>query len=50
MNLFFVIDDHTDTLDEANVQMLVDISMNALLNPTKLRPDGESVIGEITRQ
>nr|WOJ44888.1 linalool/nerolidol synthase [Ganoderma lucidum] len=50
MNLFFVIDDHTDTLDEANVQMLADISMNALLNPTKLRPDGESIIGEITRQ
>lgn len=50
MNLFFVIDEHTDVLDEASVQVLADISLNALLNPTKLRPAGESVIGEITRQ
>lgn len=50
MNLFFVIDEHTDVLDEASVQALADISMDALLNPTKPRPDGESVIGEMTRQ
>ncbi|KAI1789678.1 terpenoid synthase [Ganoderma leucocontextum] len=50
MNLFFVIDEHTDVLDEASVQVLADISMDALLNPIKPRPDGESVIGEITRQ
>ncbi|KAI1782570.1 terpenoid synthase [Ganoderma leucocontextum] len=50
MNLFFVIDEHTDVLDEASVQVLADISMDALLNPIKPRPDGESVIGEIMRQ
>ncbi|KAM5541550.1 hypothetical protein V8D89_004740 [Ganoderma adspersum] len=50
MNLFFVIDEHTDVLDEASVQALADISMDALLNPTKPWPDGETVIGEMTRQ
>ncbi len=50
MNLFFVIDEHTDVLDAASVQALVDISMDALLDPTKPRPDGESVIGEMTKQ
>ena len=50
MNLFFVIDEHTDVLDAAGVRALADISMNALLNPTKPRPDRESVIGEMTKQ
>ncbi|KAI1789704.1 terpenoid synthase [Ganoderma leucocontextum] len=50
MNLFFVFDEYTDDLDEAGVQVLADISMDALLNPTKPRPVGESAIGEITRQ
>ena len=50
MNLFFVIDEHTDILDAASVQALAETSMDALLNPMKPRPDGESVIGEMTRQ
>ncbi|KAM5537397.1 hypothetical protein V8D89_008916 [Ganoderma adspersum] len=50
MNLFFIFDEYTDDLDEAGAQALADISMDALLNPGKPRPAGESPIGEVTRQ
>lgn len=50
MNLFFLIDDHTDLLNELNTSMVVEASMDALMNPDKPRPEGESIIGEVTRQ
>ncbi|EMD33938.1 hypothetical protein CERSUDRAFT_97863 [Gelatoporia subvermispora B] len=50
MNLFFVFDEYTDTVDEVEARRLADISMNALRNPEKPRPAEESLIGEVTRQ
>ncbi|PIL22415.1 terpene synthase [Ganoderma sinense ZZ0214-1] len=50
MNLFFVWDDHTDPLSAAEVRAIADCSLDAIHNPDKERPEGESVIGEITRQ
>ncbi|KAI0744423.1 terpenoid synthase [Earliella scabrosa] len=50
MNLFFAVDDITDDLDELAARRVVDVSMDAFLNPTKARPQDESIIGEIARQ
>ncbi|KAI0753179.1 terpenoid synthase [Daedaleopsis nitida] len=50
MNLFFVFDEYTDTLNEVKSRELADISMDALREPLKRRPTNESVIGEVTRQ
>ena len=50
MNLFFVFDEYTDTVDEVEARRLADISMDALRNPEKPRPAEESLIGEVTRQ
>ncbi|KAI0058755.1 terpenoid synthase [Artomyces pyxidatus] len=48
--LLFVFDDYTDRVDGAGVQAYADIVLDALHNPHKPRPEGESVIGEIARQ
>jgi len=50
MNLFFLIDDCTDTVNAAVTKELVDITIDALQNPHKVRPKGESILGEIARQ
>lgn len=50
MNLFFVIDEHTDKPAADVVQIHADIVMDALRNPHIPRPTGEWVIGEIARQ
>ena len=50
MNVFFVFDEFSDVEDEATVRTLADIIMDALRNPNKARPSGESIVGEITRQ
>ncbi|GJE99460.1 terpene synthase [Phanerochaete sordida] len=50
MNLFFVFDEHTDVLPGDSVRILADITMDAIQNPTKVRPKGEPAVGEITRQ
>ena len=50
MNLVFVFDEQTDALSAAEVRVIADISMDAALNPSKPRPEGESVIGEISKQ
>ncbi|TBU55418.1 terpenoid synthase [Dichomitus squalens] len=50
MNLFFVFDEYTDALNEAGTQTLAEISMDAMINPPKPRPEKESVVGEISRQ
>ena len=50
MNLFFVIDEHTDLSDTKTAREQANIVMNALENPEKLRPAGEWVGGEVTRQ
>ncbi|KAI0661795.1 terpenoid synthase [Cubamyces menziesii] len=50
MNLFFLFDDHTDLMDELDASIVAGASMDALMHPDKARPEGESVIGEATRQ
>ncbi|KAF9448636.1 terpenoid synthase [Macrolepiota fuliginosa MF-IS2] len=50
MNLFFVIDEYTDVGDEAHAAMIASVTMDALRNPLKPRPHGESIVGEIARQ
>lgn len=50
MNLFFIIDEHSDVEDELVVRQMADIIKDALRNPHKPRPLGEWVGGEATRQ
>lgn len=50
MYAFFVLDDQSDRLDAAEVRLLCDACMDAIENPGKLRPEGEPVVGEISRQ
>ncbi|KAH9036446.1 terpenoid synthase [Lactarius pseudohatsudake] len=50
MVLFFIYDEYTDKLDGDGARDCADIVMRALRNPHKERPQGESKLGEITRQ
>ncbi len=50
MNLFFVFDDSTDEMNEAQTRAMADICMDILQNPFKERPKEEAILGEITRQ
>ncbi|KAG2050379.1 terpenoid synthase [Suillus hirtellus] len=50
MNLFFIVDEYTDMENEAVTKERVDIVLDALHNPHKIRPEGECIIGEIARQ
>ncbi|KAF8260661.1 terpenoid synthase [Lactarius quietus] len=50
MALFFIYDEYTDKLDGDSAHTCADMVMDALRNPHKERPDGESKLGEITRQ
>ena len=50
MNLFFVFDEYSDVADASEVRKQADIIMDALRNPTYIRPKGEWVGGELARQ
>ncbi|KAK6996946.1 terpene cyclase [Favolaschia claudopus] len=50
MHTFFALDDETDDLDGPRAKELCDIALHAVQNPDISRPEGESIIGEITRQ
>ncbi|KAF9560259.1 terpenoid synthase [Agrocybe pediades] len=50
MNLFFVVDEYTDVEPAHVVREMVDIVIDALNNPDKPRPEGEILLGELTRQ
>ena len=50
MNVFFMFDEHSDKCSAAEVWEQVDILMDAVGDPTKPRPEGEWVGGEIVRQ
>ncbi|KAI0061988.1 terpenoid synthase [Artomyces pyxidatus] len=50
MMLFFIFDEFTDQVDRHGAKAYVDITMDALRNPHTPRPEGEHVLGEITRQ
>ncbi|KAG2136537.1 terpenoid synthase [Suillus bovinus] len=49
MNLFFLVEECTDSEDEAVTKKMADIVFDALHNPHKIRPEGEYVLGEVTR-
>ncbi|KAF8172888.1 hypothetical protein BJ912DRAFT_89808 [Pholiota molesta] len=50
MYTFFVLDKYTDTLDANGARVHCDACMHAILHPDKPRPEGDPLIGEITRQ
>lgn len=50
MNVFFLLEEYTDAENGAVTKDIVDIVIDALHNPHKIRPEGECIIGEITRQ
>ena len=50
MNVLFVLDEYTDVAPPHVVREMVDIVIDALYNPDKPRPEGEIVLGELTRQ
>ncbi|KAG5640312.1 hypothetical protein DXG03_009259 [Asterophora parasitica] len=50
MVLFFIYDEFTDNADGDGVRAYAKLVMDALQNPHMKRPEGESKLGEITRQ
>lgn len=51
MMLFFVYDEYTDNAADADgVRIYANIVKDVLQNPHPERPQGESILGEITRQ
>jgi hypothetical protein len=48
--LSFAFDEYSDTQPENAVRAMVDIIVDALSNPSKSRPSGEFILGEVTRQ
>lgn len=50
MNVFFLLEEYTDTENGAGTKDIVDIVIDAIHNPHKIRPEGECIIGEISRQ
>ncbi|KAG1830850.1 isoprenoid synthase domain-containing protein [Suillus variegatus] len=50
LNFFFFVDEYTDMENEGVAKEMVDIVLDALHNPHKIRPEGECIIGEIARR
>ena len=50
MNVFFVVDEYTDVEPAPVVREMIGIVIDALHNPDKPRPEGEILLGEVTRQ
>jgi len=50
MNIGFVLDEYTDLQNTAVTKGIVDIVSDAFHNPHKIRPEGECILGEMTRQ
>ena len=50
MNLFYVFDEYTDIADGEGAGHIRDIVMDALYHPEKPRPEGEHLLGEMTRE
>ena len=50
MILLFIYDEFTDNTDGDEARKFADLVANVLQNPHVERPQGESKIGEITRQ
>lgn len=49
-NVFFIIEEFTDTQKGEEVQHVVDIVMDTLRNPHEPRPEGELLIGKIIQE
>ncbi|KAI0737821.1 terpenoid synthase [Daedaleopsis nitida] len=49
-NLFFLVDEYTDVESAPMASRLVDICIDATNDPHKSRPEGEGILGEVTRQ
>jgi hypothetical protein len=50
MHLFWLIDESTDVENAQEVRKQKDIVMDAFRNPHKPRPEGEWIVGELTRE
>ncbi|KAG2071990.1 terpenoid synthase [Suillus decipiens] len=50
MNVFFIFDEYTDIANETVTKEMVDIVLDTLHHPHKVRPEGECILGEIVRQ
>ncbi|KAG1787689.1 isoprenoid synthase domain-containing protein [Suillus plorans] len=50
MNVFFIFDEYSDKENAAVTKEMVDIVLDALHHPHKMRPEGECILGEIMRQ
>ncbi|KAG1836888.1 isoprenoid synthase domain-containing protein [Suillus subalutaceus] len=50
MNVFFLLEEYTDNENGAVTKDMVDLVIDALNNPRKIRPEGECILGEIARQ
>lgn len=50
MNLFYVFDEYTDIADGNGTEKIRAIVMDALRNPHTERPEGEHLIGAMTRE
>lgn len=50
MHLLYIADEYTDVESAVGAQEISAIVLDALHNPDKPRPAGESIIGEMTRE
>ncbi|KAF7361114.1 Terpene cyclase [Mycena sanguinolenta] len=50
LQMFFILDDYTDTVDPTRIKAVCDATLDAAENPDKIRPEGEHIMGEIFRQ
>jgi len=50
MNLFYVFDEYTDIADGKGAEEIRNIVVDAMCNPHKPRPEGELLLGEMTRE
>ena len=50
MMMLFLVDEYTDVENARQTAEIVDITIDASKNPHQPRPEGEVILGEITRQ
>ena len=50
MNLFFMIDDHSDVANGPEARKQADIIMDVFRDPSRTRPKDEWIGGEMSRQ
>lgn len=50
MNLFFAIDEYSDAGTESGVREIADVVLDALKNPHKPRPEGETPLGAVAKE